>query len=148
MEILNKKEPLSAGKRYEVKCQSVGARPPPSITWWLGGKQVCYSYREVLRHFFLTTFLLLYPIIFQIRNSVDENTSPDGNVTVSTLSLVPSVLEAGSLLVCQGGNPRIQDSTLESAWKLEIHCKCFIRRIIIFHIKLFFISIKYIHYIV
>ena len=59
---------------------------------------------------------------------MDENTSPDGNVTVSTLSLVPSVLEAGSLLVCQAGNPRIQDSTLESAWKLEIHCKYFIRR--------------------
>ena len=74
---------------------------------------------------------------------MDENTSPDGNVTVSTLSLVPSVLEAGSLLVCQAGNPRIQDSTLESAWKLEIHCKYFIRKIIIFHIKLFFLSIKY-----
>ena len=87
--------------------------------------------------------LFLYPIIFQIRNSVDENTSPDGNVTVSTLSLVPSVLEAGSLLVCQAGNPRIQDSTLESAWKLEIHCKYFIRKIIIFHIKLFFLSIMY-----
>ena len=40
VEILNNKEPLSAGKRYEVKCQSIGARPAPTITWWLGGKQV------------------------------------------------------------------------------------------------------------
>ena len=79
----------------------------------------------------MTLFLILYLKYtphylfnhFQIRNSVEENTSPDGNVTVSTLSLVPSVLEAGSLLVCQAGNPRIPDSTLESAWKLEIHCE-------------------------
>ena len=41
VEILNQREPLSAGKRYEVKCQSIGARPPPTVTWWLGGKQVC-----------------------------------------------------------------------------------------------------------
>ena len=107
-----------------------------------------FTFWKFLEQSVNTDTLVLYPIIFQIRNSVDENTSPDGNVTVSTLSLVPSVLEAGSLLVCQAGNPRIQDSTLESAWKLEIHCKYFITKIIIFHIKLFFLSIKYIHYIV
>ena len=44
VEILNGREPLSAGKRYEVKCQSIGARPPPTVTWWLGGKQVCLQY--------------------------------------------------------------------------------------------------------
>ena len=32
-------------------------------------------------------------------------------------------MEAGNLLVCQAGNPCISDSTLEDAWKLEIHCK-------------------------
>ena len=61
----------------------------------------------------------------QIRNSVSETTSPDGNVTVSTLSFMPTTMEAGNLLVCQAGNPRIPDSTLEDAWKLEIHCKAF-----------------------
>ena len=62
-------------------------------------------------------------INLQIRSSVAENTSPDGNVTVSTLSFIPTTLEAGNLLVCQAGNTRIADSTLEDAWKLEIHCK-------------------------
>ena len=52
-----------------------------------------------------------------------EYTSPDGNVTVSTYSLVPSVLEVGTNLVCQAGNPRIPDSTLEDTWELKIHCK-------------------------
>ena len=40
MTILNKKEPVSAGKEVDVRCQTVGARPPPTITWWLAGKQV------------------------------------------------------------------------------------------------------------
>ena len=38
--ILNKKDPVSAGKFVDVRCQTVGARPPPTITWWLAGKQV------------------------------------------------------------------------------------------------------------
>ena len=36
---------------------------------------------------------------------------------------MPTTMEAGNLLVCQAGNPRIPDSTLEDAWKLQIHCK-------------------------
>lgn len=95
VKILNKQEPLSANKRYEVKCQTVGARPPPTVTWWMAGKQ--------------------------IRNLVTEHTSPDGNVTVSTLTFTPTTLEAGNQLVCRAGNPRLPDSTLEDAWRLEIH---------------------------
>ena len=40
--ILNKKDPVSSGKEIDVRCQTVGARPPPTITWWLGGKQVLF----------------------------------------------------------------------------------------------------------
>ena len=40
MTIINKKDPVSAGKEVDVRCQTVGARPPPTITWWLAGKQV------------------------------------------------------------------------------------------------------------
>ena len=38
--ILNGREPISAGKRYEVNCQTIGARPQPTVTWWMAGKQV------------------------------------------------------------------------------------------------------------
>ena len=40
MKLLGHKEPVSAGRAYEFKCQSVGARPPPAITWWKGSIQL------------------------------------------------------------------------------------------------------------
>ena len=61
--------------------------------------------------------------LFQLQNMVTERVTPDGNVTVSTLMFIPSVLDAGNLLVCRAGNPGIPDSMMEDAWKLEIHCK-------------------------
>ena len=97
VKILNKKEPVSAGKFYDVHCQTIGARPPPTITWWMAGKQ--------------------------IRSNFKTETSPDGNVTVSTLTLTPSTLDSGSQLVCRAGNTRLPDSTLEDSWRLEIYCK-------------------------
>ena len=95
--ILNQREPLSTGKRYEVKCRSSGARPEPMITWWIAGKQ--------------------------IRDGFHITTSPDGNVSMSTLSFMPTVLDAGSQLVCRAGNPGLTDSTLEDSWKMEVHCE-------------------------
>lgn len=97
VKILNVREPISAGKRYEAKCQSVGARPQPVVTWWIGGRQV--------------------------RDGITYSTSPDGNVTISTLQFTPSVLDATSLLVCRAGNPGLRDSMLEDSWKLEIYCE-------------------------
>ena len=40
MRILNPREPLSSGGRYDVRCRSVGARPHPKVTWWIGGNEI------------------------------------------------------------------------------------------------------------
>ena len=40
VQLLGRKEPVSAGRSYEFRCQSVGARPPPVITWWRGSIQL------------------------------------------------------------------------------------------------------------
>ena len=40
VQLLGRKEPVSAGRSYEFRCQSVGARPPPIITWWRGSIQL------------------------------------------------------------------------------------------------------------
>ncbi|XP_018350424.1 PREDICTED: protein turtle-like [Trachymyrmex septentrionalis] len=40
VEILGKEVILSAGKTYDVKCQSTGSRPPAVLTWWKSSKQL------------------------------------------------------------------------------------------------------------
>ena len=38
--LLNRKDSMSAGRRYEAMCQVVGARPAPAVTWWKGTQQM------------------------------------------------------------------------------------------------------------
>nr|XP_012222068.1 PREDICTED: hemicentin-1-like isoform X2 [Linepithema humile] len=40
VEILGKNQMLSAGKTYDVKCQSTGSKPPAVLTWWKSSKQL------------------------------------------------------------------------------------------------------------
>ena len=41
--ILDKHQPLVAGKQHTVECQVLGARPAPTISWWLGTTSLKYS---------------------------------------------------------------------------------------------------------
>ncbi|KAJ6600714.1 Synaptogenesis protein syg-2, partial [Pseudolycoriella hygida] len=38
--ILSKKKFVSANKSYSVECQSSGSKPPATLTWWKGSKQI------------------------------------------------------------------------------------------------------------
>jgi len=38
--ILGANQPLSAGRRYDLLCQSSGSRPPAAITWWRNGQRL------------------------------------------------------------------------------------------------------------
>lgn len=40
VEILGKDQILSAGKMYDVKCQSIGSKPAAILTWWKSSKQL------------------------------------------------------------------------------------------------------------
>ncbi|XP_020291370.1 nephrin-like isoform X2 [Pseudomyrmex gracilis] len=40
VEILGKDQILSVGKTYDVKCQSIGSRPPAVLSWWKSSKQL------------------------------------------------------------------------------------------------------------
>ncbi|XP_026479796.1 synaptogenesis protein syg-2 [Ctenocephalides felis] len=78
VEITNNPQPLSAGRSYEIPCQSVGSRPPVRITWSLGGTD-------------LSTHV--------------QNDTIDGNVSISTLTFTPRREDNGKTLVCTALHP-------------------------------------------
>ncbi|XP_069683132.1 neural cell adhesion molecule 2-like [Periplaneta americana] len=92
--LLGENQPLSAASEYEVACQSSGARPPASISWWKAG--------VLLDH-------------------TRETTSPDGNVTTSTLTFSPQVDDSGKALTCRAENKHISGSAQEDTWTLNVH---------------------------
>lgn len=38
--LLGAHQPLSAGRRYDLLCQSAGSRPAATITWWRDGQRL------------------------------------------------------------------------------------------------------------
>ncbi|XP_050100509.1 protein turtle homolog B [Anopheles aquasalis] len=86
-------QPLSAGRRYDLLCQSAGSRPAASITWFLDGLRLDKS---------------------------KETTSADGNQTTSTLSIVLNRTDAGKYLSCKAYNSYVQSDALEDGWQLDI----------------------------
>ncbi|EDV93890.1 hemicentin-2 [Drosophila grimshawi] len=91
--LLGAYQPLSAGRRYDLLCQSAGSRPPAVITWWQNGVRL---------------------------EKTTETTSSDGNQTTSTLSINLSKSDSGKFLSCKAYNHAIQSDPLEDGWKLDI----------------------------
>lgn len=50
--ILSSSQPLSADRKYELVCQTVGSRPPAKITWWLDNKKLEDSTEKVRKRKF------------------------------------------------------------------------------------------------
>ena len=51
-------------------------------------------------------------------------TSPDGNVTLSTMVFIPSVQDSGKFLGCRAADQLTGEGSMEDGWKLAITCKC------------------------
>ncbi|CAH1186722.1 unnamed protein product [Phyllotreta striolata] len=95
VKILGSNQPLSAGRRYDLLCQSSGSRPPASITWWKSGQRL---------------------------EKTNHTTSKDGNTSINTLGFVPKKDDDGKYLSCKAENKAIPSAVvLEDGWKLEIH---------------------------
>jgi len=96
--LLGVKQSLSAGQAHEVRCEALGARPIPKITWWKGETKLTKGHSK-------------------------PQTSPDGNSTVSTLWITPEVEDDGEVLTCKAGIPSLPQSTVQNSWNLQVNYK-------------------------
>ncbi|KAL4707861.1 hypothetical protein ACJJTC_015385 [Scirpophaga incertulas] len=95
VEILSREQPLSVGRKTELWCRSTGARPPATVTWWLGGK---------------------------LMKSMTKNRElEDGNETQSLLQWTPLKEHNGLVLTCRAEHLRFNRSTIESRLPLNIY---------------------------
>ncbi|XP_068084809.1 synaptogenesis protein syg-1-like [Anabrus simplex] len=91
--ILSSNQPLSADRKYEIVCQSVGSRPPAKISWWIDNQGL---------------------------DNCVEKVSADGNVTVSTLTFTPTSKDNDKVLTCRAENPQVRAGVEEDTWRLNV----------------------------
>ncbi|XP_028522320.2 synaptogenesis protein syg-2 isoform X3 [Apis cerana] len=89
----NEHTPLSAGRKYDINCITVGSRPPAKLSWYMNGKKL---------------------------NNHTEKVSQDGNTTSSTLILKPTLSDHDKMITCRAENSKIQRSIMEDTWKLNV----------------------------
>ncbi|XP_048509194.1 synaptogenesis protein syg-2 isoform X2 [Athalia rosae] len=86
--------PLSAERKYTIKCMTFGSRPPAKITWFLDGKSL---------------------------ENYSEKISQDTNMTESSLSFKATLQDHKKVLTCRADNPLVDGGVEEDTWKLNIH---------------------------
>lgn len=86
--------PMTEGKEYTLSCEARGSRPPAVITWWIDGVLMTDTKHQVTQ---------------------------EGQVSVSTLHLVPRRNNNGAVVSCRADNPRLSAAALEDSRKLLVY---------------------------
>ncbi|GIY00847.1 ig-like domain-containing protein [Caerostris darwini] len=87
---------LSAGRKVTLECESTGSRPRAVMTWWKGSQKI---------------------------QTGNEVISDNGNLTLSTLSFVPTADDHGKKFTCTAKNPSLSNSLIEDTRTITVHCK-------------------------
>ncbi|XP_054716503.1 nephrin-like [Uloborus diversus] len=87
--------PLTAGTRKQIICETTGSRPRATLTWWLDGKK--------------------------IGAGTTDTVSDGGNLTVSTLHLVPTPDDDGKILSCRAENAALPNAAIEDEWTVRVN---------------------------
>ncbi|CAL1291261.1 unnamed protein product [Larinioides sclopetarius] len=85
---------LSAGHKVTLECESTGSRPRAVMTWWKGSQKI---------------------------QTGNEVISDNGNLTLSTLSFVPTAEDHGKKFTCTAKNPSLPDSLIEDTRTITVH---------------------------
>ncbi|XP_025417722.1 nephrin-like [Sipha flava] len=100
VQVLSSRQPLSAGRTYEIQCQAMGSKPPANITWWKDNERL---------------------------TNATQTVSPDGNVTSSKLTFKPTKSDNGKSLICRAENDQVRQQLdnsagkVEDTWKIDVH---------------------------
>ncbi|XP_063991907.1 synaptogenesis protein syg-2-like isoform X3 [Diachasmimorpha longicaudata] len=94
VEILSSEHaPLSADRKYDINCRTMGSRPSAKLSWFMEGKM--------------------------LKNST-QRFSEDGNMTMSTLTFTPTREDHDKLITCRAENSNVDGGFEEDTWKLNI----------------------------
>ncbi|XP_076653343.1 nephrin isoform X1 [Halictus rubicundus] len=92
--VSNDHAPLSADRKHDMNCVTVGSRPPAKLFWYMDG-------RMLTNH--------------------TEKVSEDGNKTSSTLIFKPTLLDHDKVITCRAENTKVHRAMLEDTWKLNVY---------------------------
>lgn len=115
VQIDNERLPVLADKPLELVCRAFGSRPAALISWWRGSERLGAEPDATGPE----------PGAARHRHAhIQESLSADANVTTSTLTIVPTLDDAGQTITCRAHNglmPAPVAGPLEDSWRLEVH---------------------------
>ncbi|XP_049827035.1 nephrin-like [Schistocerca gregaria] len=89
--VLDRPGQLVAGRRYAVRCETAGSRPPAVLTWYKASRP--------------------------LRRTKEETAE---NTTVSELTLVAATDDDGKVVTCRAENPNVTGAYLETSFTLTV----------------------------
>ncbi|KAI4487693.1 hypothetical protein M0802_011920, partial [Mischocyttarus mexicanus] len=90
----NEQTTISAERKYNISCITVGSRPPAKLHWYMGDQKM---------------------------TNYTEKVSSDGNMTSSVFTFKPTLSDNNRILTCRAENNKVSAGFAEDSLKLNIY---------------------------